>query len=576
MWQPEEDVAVEGTISEAARSPVCRDLPDGILSSWNRCLRNGLDPFGRPEDAVITARQLRDARSAQAELLRIVRPELEMLASQIAGTNHMVAFADETGIILDTIMDTEFEGADCAGSVRAGSVWLERLRGTNALGLALVTGQTSVVTGGEHFFDCHAGVSCVSAPVHGPDGRIVGLLDASSEIAERQAHTRALVDLAALNIGNRLFLQSHREDHVLRFHPRAEYLETQGVGMIAMDGDGRITGANRMAARLLSGLRPDRSAGFVDLFREEFGAVLRRPGGLDVIRLTDRLGACHFARLQVARHHRAALVRLERIAGPMILDDDLVRESLRVACNAVRIGQPVCIRGQSGTGRTGLAEEIHRRVRPDAPLIAVECRRLVTDGSHDAPPVGATLLLEDAGTLGQVAPEALGPVFGRLRRDLQAGRLSLLATDGPAGSGETTLGGLRFLTVDLPPLAERSDFDRLARGILADLSPRHQLSADALHALARIDRPANLHDLRHHLQLLVARSPAGILRGADIARLLPRDGAEETCDSCAGTPIREQRCREIRRMLATCHGNVALAARRLGVSRNTVYAHVRD
>ncbi len=581
-----------------AQGPLSRaDVSHVILSSWNRCLRSGLDPRETPEDAMVSARDLRNARETRARLLKIVRPELEMLGSQIAGTNHMVAFADETGLVLDCIMDPEFQAADCAKSVQPGSIWLEEIRGTNALGLALVTGRSSVVTGGEHFFGCHAGVSCVSVPILASDGRIVGLLDASSEIADRQAHTSALVNLAAITIENRLFAETHRQDHVLRFHPRAEFLETQGVGMIALDGDGRITGANRMAGRLLSGLSLDRTTGFAELFRDDFRAAIRRPGQGDVTLLADLTGARYFSRLrpaampgparrpdQIAGLQAPAIYRIDPTGEDFVLDDELLRASLRVARRAARVGQPVCIRGAKGSGRTGFAEVIHRSVQHGKPLIAVDCGQVSRggDGMSVSPgevsiAAGGTLVLEDIPAMGDSPPEGLIQVIERLRAHLRSGHWTLLGTSGSADPlADVTLGRMQFLPVDLPPLADRTDFEKLARNMLADLSPQHRLSAGAVRTLARMDRPGNLHDLRHHLQLLVARCPGGILRDRDLIRLLhDHDDDGGTCAGCRGTPMREQRCREIRRMHRLCQGNVALTARRLGVARNTVYAHIR-
>jgi len=37
--------------------------------------------------------------------------------------------------------------------------------------------------------------------------------------------------------------------------------------------------------------------------------------------------------------------------------------------------------------------------------------------------------------------------------------------------------------------------------------------------------------------------------------------------------VKEVKCLEIRKVMRECNGNVALASRQLGVSRNTVYAH---
>ena len=61
------------------------------------------------------------------------------------------------------------------------------------------------------------------------------LKDASSEISARQNHTNVLVNLAASNIENRLFIDEHRDDNIIQFHPREEYLTTQSVGMISVD-----------------------------------------------------------------------------------------------------------------------------------------------------------------------------------------------------------------------------------------------------------------------------------------------------------------------------------------------------
>lgn len=584
------------------------DLPEGILSSWNRCLRLGLDPRARPENAFVSAQDLRHARRAEEQLLKIVRPELEMLSSQIAGSNHVTAFANEAGMILDAIMDAEFEEAACARTVRPGSVWREDIRGTNALGMALVTGRTSMVTGGEHFFEAHAGVSCVCVPVHASDGRIVGLLDASSEIEARQAHTRALVELSARNIENRLFGEAHQRDHVLLFHPRAEYLATQGVGLIAFDDQGRVSGLNRCATGLLAGVELSMGRRFGDLFRGDFHDVLGRMSGQDTGRLSDRLGARLFARLRTARPRttpqgvrRTVTLRaptVERLTPQnrrFVLDDDLVRHSLRLACKAARLGQPVCIRGAAGTGKTALAEVIHRRIHPDRPMVSVDCRGAIgaigAPGAHGITgeallpggtdgvgfEAGGTLLLEGIAALRGAVPTELDRLLERQRREMRAGRWILLATDRDAVGAEVVLGPMKLLAVDLPRLGARSDFGKLVRSMLAELSTDHRLSSGAMRVLAGAEWKANLHDLWHQLQVLVTRSPAGILREADLDGVLAdRDAGEATCDRCQGTPIREQRCREIRRTFRACQGNVALAARRLGVSRNTVYAHIRD
>lgn len=578
-----------------------------ISASWQRCLQGGLDPCGMPEDAAVSNQSLRIARQARERLMRLVRPELELLSAQIAGANFMCAFADETGVVLDTIMDTDFSEGPCGRSIRPGSIWLEEKRGTNALGLALLSGRSSMVMGGEHFFSCHGGVSCVAAPIMASDGRIVGLLDASSEVTERQYHTQALVTLAATNIENRLFAEAHQDDYIVQFHQRAEYLATQSVGLIGIDEGGRITGANRMSARLLDGEHLATASLFSDLFRGDVQAVLRTLARGETVQLWDRSNAGFFARLhpgslqpQVARGWRLrdvpAARRVAPQTGAIVLDDDMVRECARVAKRAASLGQAVCIRGLSGTGKTRLAEAVHRHVHGEGTLIAVDCNSLgpAAQGiaavhallqGYVTPDLmaesGGTLVLENIASLEDLGTDAFAGLLTTLRHAITERQWCVLATDRTDSEKvdwhPRAIGELRMLTVELPSLAARTDFPKIARSMLVELSPDHRLSAKAIKALGKIDRRDNLNDLRHHLQVLAAQCPAGVLRDVHVARFLTiQDAADQVCPRCDGTSIRRQRCLEIRRMYRVCQCNVALTARRLGVSRNTVYTHLKD
>ena len=559
-------------------------------------------------DAAVTDEELQIALQAKRGLMALVRPELELLSSQIAGTNFLCAFADETGVVLDAITDSEFDASECARSVRVGSIWREDIRGTNALGLALSTRQTSMVTGQEHFFACHGGVSCVSTPIFASDGSIVGLLDASSEVEERQFHTRALVKLAATNIENRLFVEAHQAEYIIQFHPRQEYLPTQSVGLIAVDAAGRITGANRNSSRLLPGLSFATAREFGDLFRGDFQVILRRLSAGETVQLSEWLNSGFFARLHPASSHRTERTRVPGASlhppvayrmspqeRELALDDEMARDCLRIAVRAVKLGQPVCIRGATGTGKTALASAVHRRAYAASPLIAIDCRRLArgAEGAAEADGLlrhiaavasplagGGTLVLEHVSALNEHDSGQLEPLIDSLREAMTSGLACILATEnaapGESGSRIVAQIGLKMLAVDLPALELRTDFEKVARSMLADLSPEHRLSTKALRALSGLERRDNLNDLDHQLRVLAASSPAGVIRDTHVAQVFPQKvGKIQACSRCEGVPIRRQRCIEIRQTFQACKGNVALTARRLGVSRNTVYAHLK-
>lgn len=586
-------------------------VPETIADSWHRCLKNGLDPQGEPVDAALSYQDFRAVKEENERLIAIVRPELELLSKQIAGTNHMTAFADRDGVVLDAIMDNEFRNSDCSRAIRTGTIWSEELRGTNALGLALHTGKTSMVTGGEHFFANHGKVSCVSTPIFDSRRRIVGLLDASSEIAARQFHTQALVALAASNIENRLFVDEHRSDNIIQFHPREEYLTTQSVGMISVDDDGVIKGVNRHAGDILNGMDLGLVANFADLFQGGFGAAMKPLANGNVIRLVDWLNSSYFARIRITRRHTGRSKRSVELSVPAVYNltsspttavfrDEQIRNSLRLATRSARIGSPVAIIGRPGTGRTTLAQTVHDELHKDLPFIVVDCQTAnsLSQAEHLAGHIlgdaktqefsensGGTLLLENLGLIRGGAAEKLAQVTNRLLQRKYGANWVIISTshedsvmhdDWPIHV-KMAFSQLTQLKVHLPALSDRTDFSQVASYMLSGISPGHRLSNTAIEALKGIEWPHNLTDLAIQLRILAIQCTASVIRAEHVDRHLGRPTNKvQTCSCCTGNSAREAKCREINRVFRECNSNVALAARKLGVSRNTVYTHVPE
>ena len=92
-------------------------------------------------------------------------PELELLYSQIAGTNFMIAYSDENGLVLDTMYDKTCLNTDVGKTVIPGSIWTEKICGTNGLGLSVELKKPTIVSGKEHFFTAHENISCFASPI---------------------------------------------------------------------------------------------------------------------------------------------------------------------------------------------------------------------------------------------------------------------------------------------------------------------------------------------------------------------------------------------------------------------------
>ncbi len=614
--------------------------PDGpppavILDSWLRCLDAGLDPAGAPRIEVVDGADLARRREASAYVRRLAQAQLETLSQQIAGSNLLLAFADREGVILDLFADNRFTMSGSDAGIVHGSLWTEARCGTNGLGTALATGQSVAVTGPEHFFHSLGAISCTAAPIRDARGEVVGALDASSYFESRQRHTQALVQMAATHIENHLFAHQMRDALVLAVHPRAEYLGTLSAGLLAFDGGGRLLALNARARSLLSGLDARQGAGFEALFGEPFSRALARLQPGRELRLRDTLGSTlvvdvlggHGERQapaapatpprprEPARPPAGALAALPGAVGSLppgyVCEDPAVAEAGRLVAEAVRLGVPILLEGETGSGKEMLARLAHAASGRRGEFVAVNCGALpselveaelfgyvggaFTGARREGSPGliasadGGTLLLDEIGDLPLALQAALlrflddrivRPVGGTaLRRvDVQllaASHVDLDAAVQARCFRADLLYRLSTVRVRLPALRERRDFAAAVRAVLHAVDAAARIAPEAVQRLAGHGWPGNFRELRAVLtRALLARRLRGEddrIAEADVAALLPAP-ALPAADASA---LQRSATDTVRREYERLGRSVSRTARALGISRTTVYRHLR-
>lgn len=638
-----------------------------ILDSWVRCHRSGLGMADTPTPDVAGAVELARRRTHAEYVRRLAQAELETLATQIAGSNFLLAFADQDGVILDTYADNRFSMSSSGPGIVVGSRWSEGLCGTNGLGTALALGQPVAVSGFEHYLTSLGDIFCTAAPVRDASGAIVGVLDASSYYESRQHHTQALVQMAATHMENQLLTHQMRQRIVLAIHPRAEFLGTLSAGLLAFDGEGRLRAANARSRQLLTGLALEPGTGFEALFGEPLDHCLARLHRQPDTRLRDVLGSTLVTALVSARATLPAspLVSLSRplvplaewsrlpaesasppkppvspipspqgaparvetprrlvppvsepaVASPFMADDPVVAQACQLVRAAVRMKAPILIHGDTGTGKELMARHAHTLSGRRGPFVAVNCGALPAElieaelfgyvggafsgarakGSTGliASADGGTLLLDELGELPLALQPALlrflddhtvRPVGGVELRHVDVQLLAATHVDLAGAVAERRfradlLYRLNTVRVTLPPLRLRRDFAEAACQMLATLDAEVRLDESALARLARHDWPGNFRELRSVLtRALLARASAmsasrsTVLTAADLDGCLP-SGPEQP----ATTSVLQSSAAElVRREHERFGGNVSRTAQALGISRTTVYRHLRS
>ncbi len=624
-------LAKKGEIASATLLNDSTTDVSAIENSWARCREVGLAPSGKPIDAVTSDIDLSIIQEKNQKIRQFVLPELQLLYNQIAGTNFMVAYADTSGVVLDAYLDEEFKRSDAGKAVIPGSIWTEDNRGTNALGLCLFSGKSQIVAGKDHYFRKLGNLSCFAAPIYGQNDEILGVIDATSDAASRQQHTLALVKLASKNVENRLFIEQFSDSLILVFHARHEYLSTTSAALLAVDEHGFIDGANINAKIMLNGLNLYNKQHFGDIFSVPFSAIINRLNSGEIIRIQDAMGSAVFMSMKentakkiVSLLTKPSFNKSVEIQKPpninkkptkpnFIAEDPILKRHLLSAENALTHGLPVFIEGKRGSGKRSTMSELSRRFLNNKTCLEIDCNQITSENYE-------SILFGSSGKIGYFESETQSHPMGKF--SLASGRLiSFLnieelpqivqneiaqvieahqETDtrnkfepinGFLFSSKTSMQDLQVNTnisdaflecligaqVQLPMLEDRTDFDKIVTELLRQLSPSHSLSKAAMDSLKVRPWPGNIRQLKKVLRVLIANAEGQVIRNAIIQTDQNLSGSEiMPCECCSQSSVRKESCLLVKKTWLETGKNVSLVARRLGLSRTTVYKHIKN
>ncbi len=632
------------TDSNAARTPLARlrqarrqlldtgEVNDGLLapglrSSWQRSMQFGLTPVGRAAGAPhASGAQLARSLEQQRELMSHARPVMEYLFDQTRDSDGMVILADGQGMLLHALGDASFVDRAERVALRPGAIWHEQWRGTNGIGTALADAAAVVVHAGEHFLERNGFLTCTAAPIVDPAGRVMGVLDFSSEQRCYHPHTLALVRSAARMIEHRLFETHHAGSLLLRLHVHPEGIGTVTEGLLALSDEGWLLGANQAALSLLglsySAIGCCALDSLLQLDMQTICNWLRAPA-IAPRPLPRPGGGQLWLRAEAGRTLRASsrpTISIE-IPADALSQIDTGDATMKAAVARARrlLDKPIALilHGESGVGKEVFARAVHASSkRSSQPFVAVNCAALpetlieaelfgyrpgaFTGAGRDGAPgrireaQGGTLFLDEIGDM----PLAMQT---RLLRVLQDRQVLPLGGGKPVEVDfrlvcathrdlhiEMANGRLREdlyyrlngLTMQLPALRDRQDKMALIQRMLQQLLPARELQIDAelLRAILNYRWPGNLRQLNNALNTACALIDDAELTiswghlSDDLVRDLRSTEAKPAGLGMAElADLRSQTERSVKQTVQACSGNLSEAARRLGISRNTLY-----
>lgn len=612
-------------------------IAEAIERSWRRCLANGIDTNSPQSLEIVTAQELALKREQNQQLLKLAQPEMETLNEQIAHTRNVVILTDDEGVILHSLGGHHFLNEEQRIALSAGASWHEDHRGTNAIGTVLIEQSALTVQGAEHFMAYHHSLSCSAVPIFGAENQLIATLDVSNDSNTSQQHTLALIKMSAQMIENRLFLASHQGDVVLHFHARPEFIGTLWEGVAIFTEGGQLVAINRSGQFQLSlntnasnanNARAYPQINFDQLFDIPFTSLLRQTGSADKLIVPLRLNNGARIYVQVELLHKKqristsppAIVKRTSAANLDLLDsgDAKISRAIQQIKQVLSRDIPILIQGETGVGKELFARAIHEAsAQHKGPWIAVNCAAL-PEGLIEAElfgyEEGAFTGARRKGSPGKIEQANGGTLFldeiGDMPLSLQARLLRVLQerTVTPLGSTRTIpvnfslisatnlklkekveCGAFRSdlyyrlngLSVALPPLRDRSDLLALIDVILhIEQAGNIEITPEVMEIFKAHSWPGNIRQLHN-----VLRTALALADGLPISTLhLTQDFIDEISTPLLAN-INDSPSKSLDLGDVTSHtiqlamqaesGNISAVARKLGISRNTLYRKLK-
>ncbi|MGG7093255.1 sigma-54-dependent Fis family transcriptional regulator [Shewanella indica] len=580
-----------------------------LSASWQRCQGAGLNPAAIPDELRLNTAALDERRQRHGRLLQAVEHSALPLFNQLMGrTQSRLILSDPQGFVLQHWGVSRYSQKLANIALDTGVNWLEQYKGTNAIAAALSERQCVSVIGEQHFIKSHRFMSCTASPLFSPDGELLGALDITSEQQIHTPKTAILVSSLAQQLELALLCRLPGAAVRLDLAPQQALLHSGWQGVLVLDLDGRVLGANPMARQLLKGIN------LGQIHQALSPQVLSRGSGRLQQGLVFRTQA-----LEQPQHTKPVVRASQSRESSAAFKEPRLDQAWQQARKVLVRNIPLLILGETGVGKEQFVKQLHvQSSRHQQPFVAVNCAAIPAElveselfgyqagaftGASRQGYVGkirqahqGTLFLDEIGEMPLAAQSRLlrvlqerevVPIGSNQAHSVDIQVIAATHMDLPAlvqqGAFRADLYyRLNGLQVTLPALRQRSDLRRLIHKLHQRYRVRPQSLCPVLEQrLLQYHWPGNLRELDNLMQvacLMAEEFPE--LNWQTLPESLQQTlvATEETVTGLVPAPgnnLHRQMQTQIRDTWLACNGNVSEAARRLGISRNTLYRKLK-
>jgi transcriptional regulator of acetoin/glycerol metabolism len=222
-----------------------------LAASWRRSMSlHGLDPAQDAAKERIDDAQLQQRRQAVERLLQIAGPKLDHLFQLVGQSGCAVLLCDPAGMVLDRRCSEADRDAFSRWGLSEGSDWSEAAEGTNGIGTCLAESRSLIIHRDEHFLARNIGMSCIDAPIYGPDGQIAGAVDVSSARSDQTEAFNRLIAAMVVQTARQIEADSFTAAYPKMRIVQADADSTEAANLLAVDADDIVVGATRGARKV--------------------------------------------------------------------------------------------------------------------------------------------------------------------------------------------------------------------------------------------------------------------------------------------------------------------------------------